>query len=445
MVPEAVSVPMRSPNPPMPRAVALPKRLARWFPRAPSRALSAFLLWCLMASPVAPEAARFALVGVDLLRLDEGRLEEDRVVLVRDGWVEGIFPARLAAVPPGYEVHPCRGLTLLPGLVDLSPHAPDPEILSDLARSGVLWTLVTAAAAPETTGLTARGVAVGSILDVSPLLPADWLPSPGVLYLEDRLPLDGQLLRNVPEGAPLVFLGLNVPADLGWRLVRSAERLGYGVVVPGATARAGAAAMVGLGGRALRNLALLALGLDRPSGLVGAGEWTMPAAWETTDLLRAGLESLPPGGADSLALRVSELANLLGQAIRPPVLLPELVVAREALGDTAEVLLDSLMTLIPRLEETGVALAVSSGGGSGRAYLEELRLLLEAGLTPKEVLHAACVEGARILGRPDPSHLEPGQEAVFVLVDGNPLADLEALGRVRGVVVWGEWFPVPPR
>jgi imidazolonepropionase-like amidohydrolase len=61
----------------------------------------------------------------------------------------------------------------------------------------------------------------------------------------------------------------------------------------------------------------------------------------------------------------------------------------------------------------------------------ELRLLVEAGLEPAQALAAATSRAAAHLGLGDTGRVEPGARADLLLVDGDPVADLAALERVR--------------
>jgi imidazolonepropionase-like amidohydrolase len=63
--------------------------------------------------------------------------------------------------------------------------------------------------------------------------------------------------------------------------------------------------------------------------------------------------------------------------------------------------------------------------------VDELRLLVEAGLDPTHALAAATSRAAAHLGLGDIGRVEPGARADLLLVDGDPLADLASLERVR--------------
>jgi len=93
---------------------------------------------------------------------------------------------------------------------------------------------------------------------------------------------------------------------------------------------------------------------------------------------------------------------------------------------------------VRRLLAAGVPIGCGSDypGGSPR---EELRALVDAGLTPAQVLRAATRVNAEILGI-DASlgTLEPGKIADVIVVEGDPLTDLTALDGLRAVVANGE-------
>ncbi|MBK6688685.1 MAG: amidohydrolase family protein [Deltaproteobacteria bacterium] len=69
----------------------------------------------------------------------------------------------------------------------------------------------------------------------------------------------------------------------------------------------------------------------------------------------------------------------------------------------------------------------------GVSLRRELALYVEAGLTPAEALKSATAEPARLLGRPDLGNIVPTATADLVAVEGDPLLDLSALGRVTHV------------
>ena len=68
-----------------------------------------------------------------------------------------------------------------------------------------------------------------------------------------------------------------------------------------------------------------------------------------------------------------------------------------------------------------------------------MKLLLASGLTPMEVIEASTRNAARVCGHGDElGTLEPGKLADAIIVDGNPLEDIEAMSRVLVVIKGGE-------
>ena len=78
----------------------------------------------------------------------------------------------------------------------------------------------------------------------------------------------------------------------------------------------------------------------------------------------------------------------------------------------------------------------------GISLHRELQLLLESGLSASEVLWTATVGPAKFLGKEDEfGTIAVGKRADLLLVDGNPLVDLNNLLKLKGVMVRGIWLP----
>ena len=93
--------------------------------------------------------------------------------------------------------------------------------------------------------------------------------------------------------------------------------------------------------------------------------------------------------------------------------------------------------------DAGVVLGMGTDSGTPlnfhtEALWRELAAHVEVGMSPMRAISAATREGARILGRGDElGTVEPGKLADLIVVDGDPLADITALGRVEVVVKGG--------
>jgi len=76
--------------------------------------------------------------------------------------------------------------------------------------------------------------------------------------------------------------------------------------------------------------------------------------------------------------------------------------------------------------------------------LREMELLHTAGLSPLEVIEAATKHAAYVCGQSDElGTLERGKLADLIVVDGNPLDDLNALDSVLYIVMDGELVSSP--
>ncbi|MEM1203728.1 MAG: amidohydrolase family protein [Acidobacteriota bacterium] len=82
----------------------------------------------------------------------------------------------------------------------------------------------------------------------------------------------------------------------------------------------------------------------------------------------------------------------------------------------------------------------------GLGLHRELGELTAAGLDPYEALRTATIDAGAFVAKHRPERgrfgeIEVGHRADLLVLDENPLDDLEALGGVVGVVVRGQWWP----
>ena len=122
-----------------------------------------------------------------------------------------------------------------------------------------------------------------------------------------------------------------------------------------------------------------------------------------------------------------------------------------SVGDTSSVKehFDRNMTLLleltKELHDAGVPLLVGSDAFGalvpGFAQHQEMELLVKAGLTPFEALHAATVNAAKYLDEyEEAGTIEAGKRADLVLLGANPLEHIQNAADVRGVLTHGKWY-----
>ena len=97
--------------------------------------------------------------------------------------------------------------------------------------------------------------------------------------------------------------------------------------------------------------------------------------------------------------------------------------------------------------KAGIPIVVGTDGGSwphflnlfhGPSTLREMELMVEAGMTASEVLRAATLTPAEMMGIDDVvGSVEVGKQADLIVVRGNPIEDLSVLENLEWVIKGG--------
>jgi imidazolonepropionase-like amidohydrolase len=96
--------------------------------------------------------------------------------------------------------------------------------------------------------------------------------------------------------------------------------------------------------------------------------------------------------------------------------------------------------------DAGIPVVMGTDAGNigtlhGPSVFREMELMVQAGLTPHQVLRAATVNGARAMGlERDAGTLAAGKLADLVVLDADPLADVRNLSRIHRVIKDGKVF-----
>jgi imidazolonepropionase-like amidohydrolase len=346
-----------------------------------------------------PEAASppvLAIVGVAVFDGGGAPPVPDQTVIAAGGRIERVGLAAATGPPAGAVVVEGAGATLLPGFVDAHVHLdfyPPAQVLAggvttvrDLGwPAGRLAALAARAAAQP--AASPRLLAAGQIVTVPGGYPtrAPWAP-PGTAR-----PVDGaaEAVAAVAElaeaGAAVIKVALDdrvgptLPGPVLAAIVRAAGERGLGVT-----------AHVGTAAEAAKALA---------AGVAELAHWPFdpsPLPDRLVDELAESVVAVPTLHIDPSPARRAGLRRFVGRGGR--------VLYGTDLGNL------------------GPPPAVDT---------EELRLLVEAGLDPGRALAAATSLAADHLGLAGLGRVGPGATADLLLVDGDPLADLDALSRVR--------------
>jgi imidazolonepropionase-like amidohydrolase len=350
-----------------------------------------------------------AVVGVAVFDGDGGPPRPAQTVVASGGRIERAGPAGEVRPPPGAAVVDGAGCTLLPGFVDAHVHLdlhPPAAVLAggvttvrDLGwPAGRLAALGAAAAAPG--AASPRLLAAGQIVTVPGGYPtrAPWAPR------GTARPVDG-----VAEAARAVA----ELADAGAAVVKVALDDRVGPTLPAAVLAA-------------------VVGAARERGL-GVTAHVGTAA-EAAKALAAGVGELAHWPFDPRPLPDALVDRLAETVVAVPTLHIDPSPARRA----------GLRRFVARGGRVVYGTDLGNQGPPPGVDVEELRLLVEAGLTPGQALAAAGSVAAAHLGLAGTGRVAAGAPADLLVVEGDPLDDLAALSRVRLVTRDG-WVAATPR
>jgi imidazolonepropionase-like amidohydrolase len=168
------------------------------------------------------------------------------------------------------------------------------------------------------------------------------------------------------------------------------------------------------------------------------------------DAIRAGCHSIEHGyfmGRENLA-RMAEAGVTWVPTVIPMRVLDEVLEPGSAEAEVARRTVDGQFEAIHLARELGVSIGVGTDCGSigvrhGRAFVRELHLLLEAGMSVPEVVRCATWNGAALLGLGERlGMVRPSMDATFLVLGGAPEALAETAGAPRAVFVRGRRLDV---
>lgn len=401
-----------------------------------------------------PPGEPLAIVDVTLVPMDREELLHGQTVVVEDGRIVALGPMDDVPVPQGVLRIDGRGRYLMPGLGDMNVRLEDPNDLLLYLANGV--TAVRNLGPPEMALRLRTQVETGN-------LPGPLITTAGATI--DRWPTSAEDHVGAPD------------AEAVRRLVQEQAALGVDFVavtpllpteVHAAAARAAREAGLWLSGDAPVAGGLEAAARNGQRSIdhlvnvlfVHFGRDLDPAEIDVAArrLHEAGIHVTTGISAfDKAAAQFGDASAMRRLMQRPEVAYANPRARREWGWGNAFVsrppsaYLDTVRGFLPSLarglSEGGVRLVLgtdanTAGNVPGFAVHDELRALVESGLTPYQALRTATVHAAELVGAADRfGTLAVGRRADLLLLEANPLDDVAHATRRVGVVASGRWFP----
>lgn len=384
-----------------------------------------------------------AFVGVCVVTMESPEVTCDRTVLVRTGRIEAIGPSATTVLPSGTQRIAGHGRFLMPGLADMHVHVADEGDFARYLSYGV--TLVRNMIGQPMHLEWRRRLAEGSLLGptlvtAGPLIDGRASSWPGSAIVETASQAQRVVDDQVLAGYDFIKVYSQLRRDAYDGVIAAARRHGVPVVghVPWFVGLDHALAQRQASAEHLFGYADALETRDSP--LQGRWAWRrmFHAVPIDTTRLPALATSLKRAGTWTCAT-----STAFRHWVPPPAWADWANPDLRRLGD------ENRKRIIAALAKGGAPLMLGTdtsrmlGLEPGASTHEELRFMVEAGLTPFEALRTATVAPAEFLGRRDAcGSLTVGRHADLLLLAANPLTSLDALDQRAGVMIRGRWLPL---
>lgn len=431
-------------------------------------------------APIAPAVRSFVSVDTNVLALTNVRVidgtgtapVEAQTLIVRDGKI--IAMGRTVAIPTGAQVIDLSGRSVMPGMVMVHEHLfypTGPGVYANLAESFSRLYLAGGVTSMRTGGnmngfgdiaiaaAIARGEKAGPWIDAT----APYLDGPGLNFGQVRVLKDSADARRqveywANEGAGSFKAYMNITRDELRAATSAAHKLGRKVTGHLCSVTYREAIAAGIDnlehGFFAMNDFVPNKQLDKCSARGGAAQTTVAALDPNSPQVQAIFQEL-------IAKKVTVTSTLtIFETLTPgrpigaglDMLLPQLQAQYQERYAATSMQTQSVykklfpvgMAMERAFVRAGGELIVGTdptgGGGLVPGYSNQraLELLVEAGFTPLEAIRIGTLNGAMYLGRDAMvGSIAVGKQADFLVIDGNPAAQIRDIRKVQMVFKQG--------
>ena len=409
-------------------------------------------------SPLRAQApGTFAIVNANVLPMDRDTVLSGQTVLVRNGIIQQLGPGARVRVPAGATRIDAAGKFLMPGLADMHVHMVGPrafqlELLKMYVVAGVT-TILNMRGTPEHLALRSD-IRAGRVFGPDMYTVGRFVNAPFFVTPDS---VEQEVVAQKRAGYDFIKMHGELSREAYARLNAVGKREGIRII-----------------GHSPRTLGIDAVFAERQYALAHAEEFLYDTLGRSRDVDLPKFEPRIPELTRKMVaadiwlmpnLTAYRIIGLMAQDLTAILARPEMkylpAAARQGWGPATNPYTQRfgpekapgifarhalLQKLTKAFDSAGVKLLVGTDGFNtgvvpGFSAHDELRELVEAGLSPYHALRAATANASAFLGSsPCIGQVRGGCVADLLLLDANPLSNIGNTRRIAGVMLRGQWL-----